>query len=56
MKFDNKQELRPTGLTLDEVRSKVSGLHFGQESLTAGEKEILRLAESLLSYIDSLDS
>lgn len=52
MKFDNEQKIRPTGLTLDEIRAKLSGLHFGQEVLTSGEKEILHLAESLLNYID----
>lgn len=52
MIFDNGFKTRPEGLTLDEIRSKVSGLHFGQESLSTNEKEILRLAEALLDYID----
>lgn len=52
MQFNNTVKLRPSELTLDEVRSKISGLHFGQESLTIYEREILRLAECLLDYID----
>ena len=52
MKHDNEKKLRPTGLTLDEIRAKVSGFHFGQECFTDGERNIMRLAESLLNYID----
>jgi hypothetical protein len=44
--------LKPADLTLNEIRAKLSGLHFGQECLSKGEKEILRLAESLLFFID----
>lgn len=45
--------LRPSGFTLDEVRSKLSGLHFSKECLSDGELEILSLAESLLSVLDA---
>jgi hypothetical protein len=51
MKFD-KSPLKPTGLSLDEIRAKLSGFHFSQEALSKGEREILHLAESLLSFID----
>ena len=50
------QLLRPSGLTLDAVRDKLSGLHFSKESLTIGEREILILAESLLWLVDQRDT
>lgn len=50
---DKTLMLRPTDLTLDDVRSKVSGYHFSKECLTKGEREILALAESLLFFIDN---
>lgn len=46
------QSLYPSGLTLDEVRSRLSGLHFAKEALSDEERELLRLAESLLTFID----
>ena len=46
------QALYPSGLTLDEVRSRLSGLHFAKEALSDGERELLWLAESLLTFID----
>lgn len=46
------QTLYPSGLTLDEVRSRLSGLHFAKEALSDGERELLWLAESLLTFID----
>lgn len=54
MVHDNVKSLRPSGLTLNDVRSKVSGLHFSKEVLSKGEREILLLAESLLTYIDEV--
>ena len=51
-KHENTIVLRPTGLTFDEVRSKLSGLHFAKGMLSKGELEILALAESLLTVID----
>lgn len=52
MVHENKTPLRPTELTLDQVRSRLSGFHFSKECLPKGELEILLLAESLLQYID----
>lgn len=40
---------------LNDLRQKVAGLHFCQEVLTKGEKDILFLAESLLKWIDKRD-
>lgn len=51
-KHENTIALKPTGLTLDEVRSKLSGLHFSKGILSDGEREILALAESLLTALD----
>lgn len=42
-------------MTLDQVRSKLSGFHFAKECLSDGEREILTLAERLLSELDELD-
>lgn len=44
-----------TATTLDEARSKLSGLHFAKESLSSGEREILYLAEGLLRLVDEED-
>lgn len=44
-----------TGLTLDQTRAKLSGLHFAQEVLSDKEREILYLAEGLLRLIDERD-
>lgn len=48
----------PTGgpssdASLDEVRSKLSGLHFAKEALTDNERNTLALAEGLLALIDA---
>lgn len=48
----SEDEESPVGLSLDEIRAKISGFHFSQEALSKGEREILHLAESLLSLID----
>lgn len=53
--FDGKTILPNTGLTLEEVRSKLSGLHFSQESLSDGERHILYMAEGLLRILDEED-
>ena len=53
MKQDNIIRLRPTGFTLNEIRSKLAGFHFSKEALTQGEREILFLAESLLDLVDN---
>lgn len=45
----------PTGMTLDKVRSQLSGLHFAKEALSPKERQILSLAESLLFYIDNTE-
>lgn len=39
--------------TYDDLQSKLSGLHFAQESLTKGEREILHLAEAMLRQRDA---
>lgn len=44
-----------TGMTLKEVRSKLSGLHFAKEALTDGEREILYIAEALLRRVDEIN-
>lgn len=53
MTHNNKIILRPSNLTLDEVRNELSGLHFAKEALNPGERQILALAESLLYFIDN---
>lgn len=50
----DKTPLRPTELSLDDVRSKLSGFHFSKECLSKGERELLALAESLLTFIDEV--
>ena len=52
MIHDDKILLKPSQLTLNDVRAKISGFHFSKEALSKGEREILFLAESLLDYID----
>lgn len=42
-------------ITLSDVKSKLSGFHFVKECLSDGEREILRLAERLLSELDERD-
>lgn len=37
---------------LNDLRQKIAGLHFNQEALAKGERDILYLAESLLRWID----
>ena len=39
--------------TYDDLQDKLSGLHFAQESLTKGEREILHLAEAMLRQRDA---
>jgi hypothetical protein len=41
-----------TGLSIDEARRKLSGLHFAKEALSPGEREILYIAEGLMRLID----
>lgn len=45
-----------TSLTLDEARTRLSGLHFAKEALSEHEREILYIAEGLLRLIDAEDS
>lgn len=52
MIHESKTQLPPSQLTLNDVRAKLSGLHFSKETLSKGEREILLLAETLLTYID----
>lgn len=52
---NNTKMLRPSYKTLDEVRSRLSGLHFAKEALSDGERDLLILAESLLDFIDNFD-
>ena len=42
-----------TGLSLDDARSKLAGLHFAQESLTYSQREILHIAEAVLRMYDA---
>jgi hypothetical protein len=41
-----------TNMSVHDIRQKLAGLHFLQESLTRPEREILYLAEALLRIID----
>lgn len=52
-KHEDTITLHPSRITLDELRMKASGLHFCQEMLSSGERDILRLLESALYLIDS---
>lgn len=45
-----------TTVTLDEARSRLSGLHFAKEALSDTEREVLYLAEALLRHIDAQDT
>lgn len=49
---DNNHDLHHFNISLNDIRSKLAGLHFGQECLSPDERKILRLAEALLTYID----
>jgi hypothetical protein len=42
------------GDRMDDLRMKLSGWHFGQESLTQGERDILYVAERLLDELDRI--
>lgn len=42
-------------LTLDEINSKLSGLHFAKEALTDGEQQILYMAEALLRHVHNIN-
>lgn len=48
--------LPKTDLTLNDARQKLAGWHFGQESLSKGEREILYVAEGLLRLVDATES
>lgn len=50
--MSDKTLLPKTDLTLYDARQKLAGLHFSQEHLTSGEREILYIAEALLRLID----
>jgi hypothetical protein len=41
------------GEPFDQVRGRLSGLHFAKECLTDGERDILSLAEALLNLLDA---
>lgn len=45
-----------TSLTLDDARSRLSGLHFAKEALSATEREVLYIAEALLRHIDAAEA
>lgn len=42
-----------TSMTLDDARSRLSGLHFAKDALSDGERNILYIAEALLRHIDT---
>ena len=50
--WDEYTILPRKGFTIGEARRTLAGLHFAQESLTSGERNILHLAEGLLNLID----
>jgi len=39
-------------ITLDEARSKLSGFHFNQESMSEDAREVLFYAEALMNELD----
>lgn len=39
----------------DDLRMKLSGWHFSKESLTQSERDILYVAEQLMSELDRLN-
>jgi hypothetical protein len=41
--------------SVDDLRSKLAGWHFSQESLTGGEREILSVADAVLAELDRRD-
>ena len=45
-------KLNPSNLTFDEVKAKVAGFNGVLSILTKREKELLALANSLLTYIN----
>jgi hypothetical protein len=50
---DEKQVMLPkTDVSLYDARQRLAGRHFAQETLCAGEREILYLAEGLLRLFD----
>ena len=42
-------------MTLKEIHSKLSGLHFAKEALSDGEREILYMAEALLNRVNDIN-
>lgn len=54
MKVGEYTFLPKTCLMLRDAHTKLAGLHFSQETLTVGEREILYLAEALLRLIDDV--
>lgn len=44
----------PNGTRIDTLRSRVAGWHFAKESLSAGEREMLAVAEQLLAELERI--
>ncbi len=44
--------LFPSNISYEDVKSKLSGLHFAKEMLTPFEREVLTLSESILKKIE----
>lgn len=42
-------------LTLNQIQARLSGLHFAQEALSDGEREILYMAEALLHRVNEVN-
>lgn len=51
--IDHEPIPRSPHRTLSDVRTRIDGYHFSKEALSSGERDILDLAEDLLSVIDA---
>ncbi len=51
---EDGRTLSRNGDRVDELRSRLSGWHFSQESLTLMEREILYVAEQLMHLLDDV--
>jgi hypothetical protein len=51
---DDEIELPRTGVTLEQARRQISGLHFSKETLSDHERALLYLTEGLLRLVDEM--
>lgn len=52
--LDSEIELPRTGVTLEEARRTITGLHFSKEALCEHERALLHLTEGLLRLVDEM--